>query len=299
MTQTVGKRILLIINPIAGKLRTKRPLFSAADIFTRNGYQVDQYMTEYRGHAIQLVKEHARDHDIIVCSGGDGTLNEVVTGMQESGLQLPLGYIPSGTTNDYATSLRLSYRVETAVNTIIKGRLRKLDIGIFEDKRYFNYIASFGAFTESSYSTPQTSKNSIGHLAYLLEGMKDIPNIRPCHVRVEANGNIYEDDYIFGAVSNSTSIGGMIKLDAKMVNLNDGLFEIMLIKNPKTPLELSRILRAVTKRDYSDKMIEFIKASEAVFIMDKVIPWTLDGEYEEGGNCIHIRNKKDAILLLA
>lgn len=299
MTQAVGKRILLIINPIAGKLRAKRSIFRAADIFIRNGCQVDQYKTEYIGHAALLVKEHSDGHDIIVCSGGDGTLNEVVTGMLDSGLELPLGYIPSGTTNDYATSLKLSYRVETAVNTILKGRLRKLDVGVFKDTRYFNYIASFGAFTESAYSTPQASKNSIGHLAYVLEGMKDIPNIRPCHVRVEANGNAYEDDYIFGAVSNSTSIAGMVKLDAKMVDLNDGLFELILIRNPKTPLELSRILRAITIRDYNDKMIEYMKISEADFYMDTKIPWTIDGEYEEGGNSIHIRNWQDAILLFA
>lgn len=299
MTDAAGKRVLLIINPIAGRTRLKSGLSGVADMFVKNGYLVNLFKTTSKGHATDLVMEHGKNNDIVVCCGGDGTLNEVVSGIMNSGLNLLLGYIPAGTTNDYASSLKLSYRVDKAVSTILKGQVRKLDVGIFQESRYFNYIASFGAFTESSYSTPQSSKNSIGYLAYVLEGVKDIPNIRPCHVRVEAGGKVYEDDYIFGAVSNSTSIAGMVKLDTNKVDLNDGLFELILIKNPKTPIELSRILRAITKRDFKDKMIEFIKTSEASFYMNKQIPWTVDGEYEAGGNEIHIRNIRNAISILA
>lgn len=298
MTDAAGRRVLLIINPIAGRTRLKSSLSGVADMFIKNGYIVNQFKTTSKGNASDLVLEHGKNNDIVVCCGGDGTLNEVVSGIMHSGLNLLIGYIPAGTTNDYASSLKLSYQVDKAVNTILKRQIRKLDVGLFQENRYFNYIASFGAFTESAYSTPQSSKNSIGHLAYVLEGVKDIPNIRPCHVRVEAGGEVYEDDYIFGAVSNSTSIAGMVKLDTNKVDLNDGLFELILVKNPKTPLELSRILRAITKRDFGDKMIEFIKVSEAYFYMNKQVPWTIDGEYEAGGNEIHIRNIRSAISIL-
>ena len=182
--------------------------------------------------------------------------------------------------------------------TILNGQPRTVDIGLFGDNRYFSYIASFGAFTGSSYSTPQSYKNLIGHLAYILEGMKDIPNIRPHHVRVEAEGQVYEVDYLFGAVSNSISIGGLLKLDSTKVDLNDGLFEIILIQNPKTPLELSRILLSISKREYNDKLIQFIKAPEATFYMEDPIPWAIDGEYAEGDKKITIKNIANAITIM-
>lgn len=297
MTSVEENRVLVIMNPKAGKSHGKSNLYRVVDLFKEKGYEVILQKTAYKGHAVELVQEYGGDSDIIVCCGGDGTLNEVVSGIMKKGLKQPLGYIPTGTTNDFATSLNLSYNIDKAVNTIVNGITRSLDIGYFMGTRYFNYIASFGAFTNSSYSTPQSTKNTIGHLAYILEGVKDIPNIRPYHMRVEAGGVTYEDDYIFGAVTNSISIGGVVKLDINQVDLNDGIFEIILIKNPKTPFDLSRIIRAVTKKDYDDKMIDFIKAPEVVFHMDKQIPWSIDGEYEPGSTEIHIRNIQNAINL--
>ncbi len=293
-----GKKVLLIINPIAGKTSGKSSLYRAVDLFGDHGYEVTLQKTAAKGHATSIVMEQGPENDIVVCCGGDGTLNEVVSGMMKMGLKLPLGYIPAGTTNDFASSLKLSYNVNTAVKAIINGRRRPLDIGLFNGNRYFSYIASFGAFTTSSYSTPQSVKNTLGHLAYILEGVKDIPNIKPYHIKLKVGDQLYEDDYIFGAVSNSISIGGMVKLDSKLVDLNDGLFEIILVKNPKTPLDISRIIRAITRKDYSDRMIDFIKASEATFYMEKQLPWSIDGEYDAGGNEVSISNIRGAITLL-
>ena len=293
-----GKKVLLIVNPIAGKTHSKSGVYRAVDLFNNNGYEVTLQKTISKGHATNIVMEQGLEYDIVVCCGGDGTLNEVVSGMMQMGVKMPLGYIPAGTTNDFASSLKLSYNVNIAVKAIMNGRKRSLDIGYFNGSRYFSYIASFGAFTGSSYTTPQSYKNTIGHFAYVLEGMKDIPNIRPYHIKLEVGDKIYEDDYIFGAVSNSISIGGMVKLDSSQVDLNDGLFEIILIKNPKTPLDISRIIRAITKKDYSDKMIEFIKAPEVTFYMEKQLPWSIDGEYDAGGKEIRINNIQGAITLL-
>lgn len=291
-------KMLFIVNPVAGKLHSKKNLNHIIELFKDHGYRVTVKKTTSRGHATELVLKHGNNHDVVVCNGGDGTLNEVISGVMRLDNNITIGYIPSGTTNDFASSLNLSDKIETAAMTILSGQPRKVDIGLFGDSRYFSYIASFGAFTGSSYSTPQSYKNIIGHLAYILDGMRDIPNIRPHHVRVEADGQIYEGDYIFGAVSNSLSIGGLLKLDSNKVDLNDGLFEIILIKNPKTPIELSRMILSISKKDYSDKLIQLIKAPEATFYMDEVIPWSIDGEYEAGFNKVRIQNITNAISIL-
>lgn len=292
-------RMLFIVNPIAGRAHnTRNNLQSVIEMFKGHGYSVTMKKTASKGHATELVIKHGNNYDIIVCNGGDGTLNEVISGVMKLDGKVTIGYIPSGTTNDFAASLNLSDKMETAAKTVLCGQPRTVDIGLFGDNRYFSYIASFGAFTGSSYSTPQSYKNLIGHLAYVLDGMKGIPSIRPHHVRVEVGGQIYEDDYLFGAVSNSISIGGLLKLDSNNVDLNDGLFEIILIKNPKTPIELSKMLLSISKRDYSDKSIQLIKAPEATFYMENVIPWSIDGEYEAGANKISIQNINNAIRIM-
>lgn len=294
-----NSKMLFIVNPIAGRTHgSKNNLQRVMQMFKDYGYHVTMKKTASKGHATELVQKHGSNYDIIVCNGGDGTLNEVISGVMRLDRKITIGYIPSGTTNDFATSLNLSDKTETAARTILHGQPRTVDIGLFGDNRYFSYIASFGAFTGSSYSTPQSYKNLLGHLAYVLDGMKGIPSIRPHHVRVEVAGQTYEGDYLFGAVSNSISIGGLLKLDSNQVDLNDGLFEIILIKNPKTPLELSRMLLSISKREYTDKSIQFIKAPEATFYMDEVIPWSIDGEYEAGANKIKIQNLTNAISII-
>lgn len=291
--------MLFIVNPIAGRIHnSKNNLQRVIEMFNDYGYRVTMKKTDSKGHATELILKHGKNYDLIVCNGGDGTLNEVISGVMRLERKITLGYIPSGTTNDFATSLNLSDKIETAAKTIIFGQPRTIDIGLFGDKRYFSYIASFGAFTGSSYSTPQSYKNLLGHLAYVLDGMKGIPSIRPHRVRVELDGETYEDDYLFGAVSNSISIGGLLKLDSSEVDLNDGLFEIILVKNPKTPLELSRMLISISKREYKDKSIQLIKAAEVTFYMDEVIPWSIDGEYEAGANKIKIKNINNAISII-
>lgn len=291
-------KLLFIVNPIAGRTHAKVNLRSAVNLLKDHGYNVTTKKTAFKGHATELVLKHGSKYDIIVCSGGDGTLNEVMSGIMRLDKDVLLGYIPSGTTNDFASSLNLSDNMDKAAMTVINGTPRTIDIGLFGDDRYFSYIASFGAFTGTSYSTPQSYKNILGHLAYILEGMKDITHIRPYHIRVETGGNTYEGDYLFGAVSNSISIGGLLKLDSNDVDLNDGLFEILLIKNPKTPIELSKMLISIRKREYKDKLIQFIKAQDATFYMDEAIPWSIDGEYEAGSNIITIKNIPNAIRIL-
>ena len=288
------RKMLLIANPIAGMKKIKRTLPRLSKYFVSNGYDVEIFETSERGDGAAAAEKHSGDFDIIVCAGGDGTLNETISGVLNSGIKTPIGYLPAGTTNDFASGLGLPMLIMKAAENIVKGTPRELDIGKINE-RYFSYVASFGAFTEVSYTVPQSLKNALGHLAYILEGVKDIPNIRPRHMRIEAGGNIYEDDYLFGAVSNSTSLGGILKLNTGLVDFSDGLFEVMLIKNPKNAVELSKIVLSLQSKKYDEEVITFLQTSEVIIISDEGTPWSLDGEHYEGCDKITVSNIHQAI----
>lgn len=288
--------ILLIVNPVAGKLRARTALMDVVEVFSAAGLDVNVKLTQARGDARGFARAAKRDvYDRIVCVGGDGTLNETITGAMESGENIALGYVPLGSTNDFAASLGLSKDVGAAAQAALSGEPHLLDVGDFGGLRNFAYIASFGAFTSTSYSTPQYIKNTFGHLAYLLEGVKDIVNIKAYHMSVEADGQRCEGDYIFGAVANSTSIGGIVKLNSAIVDMSDGLFEMCLMKKPMNPNELTMVLTSIMNSDYENRMFDFIHASEIKFTADEPIAWSLDGEEAMGGNEIVIRNVHNAI----
>ena len=291
------KKLQLIINPAAGMKQGKKYLADIVAYFGGKGYISTVFVTEKHGDATDFVVRYGADHDMVVCVGGDGTFNEVVAGIVGSGIDVPIGYIPAGSTNDFAASLKLSDDVMRACQDIAEGREQKLDVGLFNG-RSFSYVASFGAFTKASYATPQSIKNALGHLAYILEGIMDIPQIKPLHLSIDANGEMREGDYIFGAVSNSTSLGGVLTLDPGIVDMNDGVFEIMLIKSPVSITELNVIIKALTTKQYDCSMIDFIRTSNAVIHADKNMAWSLDGEYEPGSERIEIANKHSAIRIL-
>lgn len=294
----IVKKLLLIMNPNAGTKRANKYLTDILFIFAEYGYDTRVCLTKGRGDGYAIAKKYAGNSDLVVCIGGDGTFNETVGGLVESGADTPIGYIPSGSTNDFGNGLGLSKRILQAAEDIMTGTMRKIDIGKFND-RYFSYTASFGVFTKVSYTTSQSIKNALGHLAYLLEGIKELSSIRSEHVRFEVNGNIIEDDYIFGAICNSTSLGGVLTLSTDVVDLNDGLFEILLIKMPRNIIDLNAIIFALNNKDYSSTdMIYFCSASKAMIETSRTVSWTLDGEYMEGSNVITMDNIHDAITLV-
>lgn len=292
------KRLLLVMNPCAGIKKANRYLPDLLRLFSDYGYVSTAYMTGKRGDGTEFARTHAAEADLIVCIGGDGTLNEVIEGLLKSGADCPLGYIPAGSTNDFAASLKISSNVMQAARDIMEGRPRTIDLGSFNG-RCFSYVASFGAFTEAAYSTPQEVKNMLGLLAYIFEGMKDLANIRPIHMRLETDsGNAFEDDYIFGAISNSTSIAGFLTMDPTRVIIDDGLFEITLIKMPTAPMDLSRILYSLQTQQYDDKLIHACTAARAVIHSPAAVPWTLDGEYARGETDIIVENLHNALRLV-
>lgn len=291
------KKLLLIMNPCAGTRRANRYLPEMIALFTKHGYENTVYMTACRGDGTRIAMERGGDVDLVVCVGGDGTFNEVATGLLQAGLQRPVGYIPAGSTNDFASSLHLPKQIMEAAAVVVEGKAQPFDIGRFED-RYFSYVASFGAFTKTSYSTPQNVKNALGHLAYILAGIKDIGSIRPEHLRIETEEQVFEGDYIFGAISNTTSVGGVLTLDPDMVDLHDGKFELLLIRSPKDLLELNACVAALIGRHYHSKMITFASASRLQITANPEMDWTLDGERAEGRAELTIENLQGAVSLV-
>lgn len=279
-------------------MKSKTALFDMVNTFCKNGYSVNVSVTQYPAHGRKIAKENADKYDILVCCGGDGSLNDVINGIIDSGCNVPLGYIPAGSTNDFAAATGLSSNPQEAAENICKGSPKGIDIGDFEG-RYFSYIASFGAFTATSYQTPQSTKNALGHFAYVIEGIKDIGSIKPYNVKITADGNVFEGNYIFGAITNTTSIGGLLKFDSSLVFMDDGLFEVLLVKFPTTPIELHQIVYGLTYSDFeNNSSFEFFKASAITLECSECFDWTLDGEHQSGKNKVEIFNVNNGIQLM-
>ena len=291
------KKMLFIVNPCAGMRRVNRYLVDILDIFNRAGYEVITYITAQQGDCAQIARKRAAQMDLVVCAGGDGTFNEMITGVLESGAQVPVGYIPCGSTNDFASSLHLPTNVIRAAKAIVDGTPQTLDVGRF-GKRYFSYVASFGAFTRASYATPQSVKNALGHMAYLLEGIQELSQLRNEHVRIETEELVLEGDYLFGAVSNSTSVGGILTLDPKQVDMSDGMFELLLVRMPKDLAELHECIVALQKQKYNCSVITFVTAKKLNITANPDMIWTLDGEREEGHESVVVENLHHAIQLM-
>ena len=291
------KKMLFIMNPFAGQKRANRQLSDLLLLFTKAGYDVITHMTTGPGSASEAAERLAGEVDLIVCCGGDGTFNETVSGLLKSGKDVNLGYIPAGSTNDFAASLKLSSNILQAARDILEGEPVPYDVGKFGD-RYFSYVASFGAFTRASYATPQSVKNALGHTAYVLEGIQELSQIRKEHIRMEMDGEVVEDDFLFGAICNSTSVGGILTLDPKQVDMTDGLLEILLVRAPRNLAEISECLQALQSQEYNCAMITFRSAHHVTVYADPEMPWTLDGEREEGHTQVDVDNQHLAIRLM-
>ncbi len=291
------KQLLLILNPTAGMKKASRALPEIVSVFNRAGYDAHVYVTAGQGDATAAVERLGAGMDLVVCCGGDGTLNETATGLLHAGLDVPVGYIPSGSTNDFAGSLHLSGQVVKAAQQIVEGTEQALDLGRFND-RYFTYVASFGAFTKTSYSTPQNVKNALGHLAYVLEGIQELTALHAERIRIEIGEETLEEEYLFGAVCNSTSVGGVLTLDPGLVDMSDGLFEVLLVRAPQNLQALHECIQALRNQTYNCEMITFRSASSVRIFSPKHISWSLDGEWADGSEEILIENLPRRIRLV-
>ena len=291
------KKLLFIMNPFSGQKRANRYLPEIIQMFNQAGFEVTVHITSGHGDATLAVERQGADKDLIVCCGGDGTMNETITGLLHLGADIPIGYIPAGTTNDFASSLKLSHNILQAAQDILLGEPVAYDVGRF-GTRFFSYVASFGAFTKSSYIVPQNIKNALGHAAYVLGGISELSQIRNEHLRLEIDGQVVEDDFLFGAICNSTSIGGILNLDAKQVDMGDGIFEILLVRAARNLTELTECIQAVQSQTYNCAMITFRSARSVKIFADPGMPWTLDGEKENGHQEVLVENLHHAIRLM-
>lgn len=296
------RKMLFILNPRAGTMQASRFLADILRIFGEGGYVTTVMLTTKSGDGKTFVMKHGQGMDLISCAGGDGTLNEVIDGVLSAGLKCAIGYIPAGSTNDFASSLDIPKSIIEAAQNIIEGEPRSIDVGSFNG-RYFSYVASFGVFTSTSYNVPQSLKNMLGHTAYILQGARDLLNIKPIHTKIIANEGmeceaLYEGEYIFGAVCNSRSVGGMVKIKSDNVDMNDGRMELVLIEAPKRIIELQQIGLAVLDGSMKSEYIKIISIQNARVKIEDGTHWTLDGEYEEGGKAINIDILKSAMKII-
>ena len=290
-------KLLFIYNPLSGKAQIKNYLSDIVDIFVKVGYDVTLRPTQAVLDAYYTVCERAKDFDLIVTSGGDGTLNETVKGLMTLENRPRLGYIPAGTTNDFASSLGISKNMIEAAQTIVNGENFPCDIGTFGNNN-FTYISAFGAFTEVAYQTPQFNKNMFGHLAYVLEGIRSLKSIKTYRMSVEYDGNFIEDDFVFGMISNSMSVGGFKGKGELGIVLDDGYFEVALVKMPRTPIELQVTINDLLKFEVDSDYIYFFRAKSLKIICPDEVSWTLDGEFGGVHKDVEIKNINKAITFI-
>lgn len=288
--------MLFVFNPKAGKGKIKTNLLDIIDIFNKKDYEVIIRATQRTRDAYEKAKEYADQVDLIVCSGGDGTLDEVVTGIMEKKSDVPIGYIPAGSTNDFANSLFMPKNMVEAAANIMEENLYHCDIGRFNNQT-FAYVAAFGLFTDVSYETDQDLKNILGHLAYVLEGVKRLFDIKSYHMKITSEEIQVEDDFIVGMVTNSRSVGGFKNLTGKNVDMNDGLFEATFIARPKNPLELQEIMTALVMAEDNTELVHSFKTGKITIETEEEVPWTLDGEFGGNQTFVEIENMHKAMNL--
>ena len=289
------KKMLFLFNPRSGKEQIKGHLLRILDIFSKAGYDIRVHVTQCSKDAQKTVEHQGKNVDVIVCSGGDGTLDEVVTGITEVGSKVPVGYIPAGSTNDFANSLFMPKNMLDAASMIMKEEIYRCDVGRFNSQT-FAYVAAFGLFTDVSYETSQDLKNILGHLAYVLEGAKRLLDIKAYHMKVTTENGVIEDNFIYGMVTNSRSVGGFKNL-TKDVDMNDGLFEVTLIVQPKNPLEMQEIIRNLLNMEDNSDLIYSFKARKLTVEAEEEVAWTLDGEYGGSPRLVEIENLQQALNL--
>ncbi|MCR5525820.1 MAG: YegS/Rv2252/BmrU family lipid kinase [Lachnospiraceae bacterium] len=271
-------KMLFIYNPHAGMAKIRSNLLDIIDIFAKAGFEVTVFPTQKQGDAIEAVINRKEGFDMIACSGGDGTLDEVVTGMLRCEEKIPIGYVPAGSTNDFARSIKIPRNMLKAAETIVDGRIEAFDMGKFNNN-YFVYVAAFGLFTDVSYETKQDMKNTFGHLAYLIEAAIRLPQVKTYHMKVEYDSGFLEDDFLFGMISNSLSVGGIESITGPDVYLDDGLFEVTLIRNPVQLQDFTDIAADIISGANDNQFIINFKTRHIRFTSEEEIPWTLDGEY--------------------
>jgi YegS/Rv2252/BmrU family lipid kinase len=283
------KKMLFFVNPAAGREEMRYQLMDVISYFTASGYDVLCHPTQKPKDIPEFLGARGSEFDMVVTCGGDGTLNETVTGLMTLTQRPLLGYIPAGTVNDFATSLHIPKTIMDAAHNIVEGIPYQVDMGGFND-RYFTYVAAFGAFTKVSYATPHASKQALGRAAYILEGIRSLTDIQPIHVVARTEDTVIEDDVIFGMISNATSVGGFKALDDSLVKMDDGLNELAMVRAPKSLADYNTLISGLATRDYNPDYFHILQSDHVSFEFEHPVPWTLDGEFGGEGTQALVTN---------
>ena len=295
----MDKKMLFVLNPKSGKGKIKNSFLEIVDIFVAEGWDVHVRTTQCRDDAHEYVRDNGKNFNLVVVSGGDGTLSETIRGILEmnQGDRPKLGYIPSGSTNDFASNMKIPKDMLLAAEHIMTGNEFSCDIGNFGGKSFI-YVAAFGAFTDVSYDTSQQMKNTLGHAAYIIEGAKRLPKLESYHMKVSYKDGEFEDDFIYGMVSNTNYIGGMKAEKAFKAEFNDGLFEVVLVKKPKNVIQWQLLLRRLVARNLDSSLFITFKTDRVTFESVETVDWTLDGEFGGAMDKVEIIEEKEAVTLL-
>ena len=291
-------KTLVIINPRSGRIKPFEKHFDVCAALMQEGFDVSCFTTQKSTDARRAARELSGDCELIVCRGGDGTLNEVLNGIADSGRRITVGYIPSGTSNDFAKTMGIPRSAEAAVKLIADGSPHPHDTGLFNAQTYFNYTACFGVFTKASYATSQKHKNSFGYAAYLTQGVKELTSIRPVHMRVTCDGTVCEGDYIFGAVTNALCVGNFLHYDETKVDFNDGVFEVLLASMPSNPIEFLQLVYGAYRKQFDERFITTLTGRDITFESTSPVAWSLDGEYGSSTDFTHIECIKSGIDII-
>ena len=290
-------KVLFIYNPHAGHMQIKYNLYDVINSLSKGFDDLNVYASAKQKDIINYLNINGSKYDLVIVSGGDGSLSETINGIMSLDRKPSIGYIPAGSTNDYAASLKLSKDMDKCAKQIVEHKdIKQIDIGKFNND-YFVYIAAFGAFTEVAYSTSQDAKNAIGHLAYILNGITSLSKVKTYKLKIDTDKEEYEDNYIYGMITNSLSVGGLYSLNSRNVKLDDGLFEVMLIKAPKDLLELEEITAYLINPKLKTNLVQTFKTKSITIETKEKMPWTLDGEYGGSPNKVQIANLNKAITL--
>ena len=294
------KKALFIFNPVAGRSEIRTEFVDILEVFARESYAVTCYPTKCRGDARNIVRNRQGDYVCVFCAGGDGTLDEVVSGMLEHPDKpaVPIGYIPMGSTNDFALSLGIPVNTKDAAKAAARGKVIGCDLGLYNSDTYFTYVAAFGLFTETSYETPQDLKNMFGHMAYFLQGMMDLGKVRSYHFSIESRELSISDDFVLGMVTNSKSVGGFPDITGDEVDLGDGLFEVTLVKMPTNLLELGDIIQYFNRVTNVSDFVYRFKTSHIVLKSDQRVKWTRDGEYAGTFKKVELTNLRKKLRII-
>ena len=295
------KKMLFLVNPRAGQTELRTNLLEIIDVFTAGGYDVTVHTTQHQGDLTDWIAQYGAQFERIVCAGGDGTLNEAVSGLMRLENRPALGYIPGGTVNDVAHTLGISREPVKAARDIISGIPQAIDVGNFCGDRWFTYVAGFGAFTDVSYETPQSEKRLLGRLAYLLNGAKTLDKIRPIPMRMQVGDRVIEEEVLLGLVCSTTSVGGFRPRTPmlKSVSLDDGLFEVIVVKKIASIQDLSGISTLLTRGEFDPNYFHTFQTDRIRFDFPAPVKWTLDGEFGGALQSVEIRNASRAFEILS